>query len=390
MDFSGRKLIIKVDCFFEYDILPKEVFMSNTEFTPKQRLISAITGKETDRMPWSPFLAYYWEHLPQSVQEQGQLAYLTELGADPLLRGFYSLSESVYHNCTVTPSKRGNRMFTTYETPVGTLQEGYTYSESAQSWFLTDHPVQTEEDFKTLQYIFEHMELKENFEPFQTAWKETGESGLILPVIGASDKTPFQKLVEHWCGTVDLTYALYDFPEVVEECLSAMETKSVQSAEIAVKTDAEGFIFWEDSSTTNISPDFFRKYTAPSITRWGEILHQNNKFLIHHACGHIRDLLPLMNQTPVDMIESISPPPTGNIDMDAAFALLDSDKGLIGGIEPTFFENCTIRELEERVDFLCRTAAGRRFILANSDSCPPGVSYEKFAAVSRMIKHGTR
>ena len=30
----------------------------------KQRLLSAIRGEPVDRIPWSPFLAYYWEHLP--------------------------------------------------------------------------------------------------------------------------------------------------------------------------------------------------------------------------------------------------------------------------------------------------------------------------------------
>lgn len=360
--------------------------MKSDVFTPKQRLLRSIAGEETDRVAWSPFLAYYWENLPEKTQEMGQFSYMQELGADPLLRGFYSLYTPVYHGCEVVTSERGGRRDISYETPVGTLREAYTFAKSANSWFLTEHPVHTEEDFRILQYIFENIQLKENYGPFREMWKRVGDGGLVVPVFGAFDKTPFQALVEHWCGTVDLTYALYDFPEVVEECLAAMEAAAVQAAEISVKTEAEAFLFWEDSSTTNISPAFFEKYTAPTIQKWGAIMHENGKYLLHHACGHLRDLLPLMNQTPVDMIESISPPPTGNIDLDEAFTLLDSDKGLIGGIEPTFFENCSILELEERVDYLCKMAGKRRFILANSDSCPPGVSHEKLCAVGRMIK----
>lgn len=179
---------------------------------------------------------------------------------------------------------------------------------------------------------------------------------------------------------------MYDFPEVVEECLAVMEKVSVRSVEISVNSEAEGFIFWEDSSTTNISPDFFRKYTAPVIHKWGEMIHKHDKYLIHHACGQIRDLLPLMNKTAIDMVESISPPPTGNIDLDEAFTLLDNDKGLIGGIEPTFYEQCNMNELEERVNYLCSMSKGRKFILANSDSCPPGVTYEKLKEVGRIVR----
>ena len=360
--------------------------MKRNDLTSKQRLLYSMRGIETDRIAWSPFLTYYWEALPEKVQAQGQFAYLREMGADPLLRGICSLYPAQYPECRVTTSEQGVKRIISYETPVGTLQEGYTYSKNANTWFLTEHPVHTEEDFKILQCLFEKMQLNENFEPFRKAWRDIGDDGLLVPVFGALDKTPFQSLVEHWCGTIDLTYALYDFPETVEECLAAMEVKALQAAEISVKTEAEAFLFWEDSSTTNISPAFFEKYTAPTLQKWGEIMHHNDKLLLHHACGHIRDLLPLMNRTPVDMIESISPPPTGNIDIEEAFSLLGRDKGLIGGIEPTFFMSCTIKELEERVDYLCQISSGRRFILANSDSCPPAVTYEKLCAVGRMVK----
>lgn len=360
--------------------------MKSDEITPKQRLLWSIEGKETDRIAWSPFLTYYWENLPEEIQRGGQFSYLQELGADPLLRGVCHLYDPEYHGCEVRTTEKGKKRQISYETPIGTLREEYTLSENANSWFLTKHPVCTEEDFRVLQYIFERVELKGNLEPFQELWKTVGDGGLVAPVFGVFEKTPFQMLVEHWCGTIDLTYALYDFPEVVEECLAVMEKKAVEVAEMSADTEAEAFIFWEDSSTTNISPAYFEKYTAPMIRKWGEIIHDRGKYLLHHACGHIRDLLPLMNRTPVDMIESISPPPTGNIDLEEAFTLLDADKGLIGGIEPTFFENCTMAELEERVDYLCRMAGKRKFILANSDSCPPGVSYEKLRAVGQMIK----
>ncbi len=55
--------------------------------TPRQRLLAALRCEEVDRVPWSPFLAYWWEHQAQDVQDRGQAAFLRELGADALLRG---------------------------------------------------------------------------------------------------------------------------------------------------------------------------------------------------------------------------------------------------------------------------------------------------------------
>jgi hypothetical protein len=47
--------------------------------------------------------------------------------------------------------------------------------------------------------------------------------------------------------------------------------------------------------------------------------------------------------------------------------------------------NSTIEELEKRVDFLCGHFNGKRFVLANADSCPPSVSVEKFGMVTRRL-----
>lgn len=356
------------------------------ELTPKQRLLKSIAGEETDRMAWSPFLAYYWDFLPEQIRNKGEFAYLQEIGADPLLRGGCELYKLEYQNCEIRTSENGNVRKIIYETPVGSLTEGYTFAEVSRSWFLTEHPVQTSEDFKILQYLFEHAVLRENYKAVSEMYHQVGEQGLLMPCLGLPYKTPFQSLVEQWCGTMDLTYALYDYPEVVEECLDVMDKMAVKVAQLCVKSEAEAFWFVEDSSTTNISPTFFEKYAVPVINQWGDILHKNGKYLVHHACGHIKDLLPIMNQTPIDMIESITPPPTGNIDISEAFSLLDKSKGLIGGIEPTFFAECSMEELEIRVKELCSCAEGRKYILANSDSCPPGVEYEKFLAVSRWMK----
>jgi hypothetical protein len=52
--------------------------------------------------------------------------------------------------------------------------------------------------------------------------------------------------------------------------------------------------------------------------------------------------------------------------------------GIIGGIEPTMFLNLTIEQLEPYVRGVIAEGAGGPFVLANSDSCPPGVTMEKF------------
>lgn len=354
--------------------------------TPKQRLLAAIKGEASDRLPWSPFLAYFWEDQPLSVQDMGQLRFLEEMGADPLLRGFQTLWKPKRTKCTVVESVDGNEKQVVYETPVGSLKERYVYTPAGNTWFLMEHAIKTEDDFKVLTYIYEDLKVLPHVKDFAEEHRSVGERAMCLPVIGTEGKTCFQSMVEHWVGTEELVYSLMDYPEAVEECLAVMQKKAVETVRISAESPAEAFIFWEDSSTTNISPAYFEKYAMPEISNWSEILHDAGKYLVHHACGHLKALLPLMAQTGVDMIESVSPPPTGNVELWEAREILPQNIGLVGGIEPTVFLNSNMEELDAYVRKLIEKMQGARFILANSDSCPPGVACEKFKRVTDIVK----
>lgn len=133
----------------------------------KERIVNSIMGLPTDRPAWCPFLAYYWEHLPIEVQKKGQLSYMKEIGADPLLRGMAELSRNIYHRCETTESYARDKKQAVFQTPVGMLRLEYTYSSRGNTWFLTGHPVQTAEDFRILQYIYENLEIQENILPFE-------------------------------------------------------------------------------------------------------------------------------------------------------------------------------------------------------------------------------
>lgn len=356
------------------------------EMTARQRILNSIQGKEIDRFAFCPFLAYYWEYLPKDVQACGQVHYLNDIGADPLLRGFHRLAQPVFEQCNITERIAGNLRQLKYQTAVGALTLEYTYSQDGNTWFLTGHPVKNAEDFKVLTYLYENISFRETIQAFELERKALGEGGVALPTLGTMEKTAFQSLVEHWCGTENLIYALYDFPEAVEECLAIMQQKDMETVEISLKSSADGFIFGEDSSTTNINPEMFQLYTLPEINCWGKAIHQSGKLLIHHACGHLRSLLPLISSSEIDALESVTPPPTGNISLQEARTQLSSHIAIIGGVEPTLLLNSTLEELGEHTKQILCSMRGQRYILANSDSCPPGVAEEKLRLLAGIIR----
>ncbi len=372
--------------------------MPPSEMTSRERLLAALRGRPVDRLPWSPFLAYWWEHQPQALQDRGQIAFFRELGADGLLRGFlspFTVSDLGGMNGQTTPpppgveirrSEQGDDIRVWLETPVGILTMLGRRSSQGNTRFLVEHPVKRREDYKILSYIFERMIITPHYRPVAEQIAEVGEDGLSVPLISPFGKTPFQSLVEHWVGTEQLVFDLMDYPEEVEALLAVMSARAEEAVHISAASSAEAFITWEDSSTTNVSPALFRRYIAPEMKHWAEIVHAEDKLLLHHACGHLKQLLPIMAAEDVDSVESLSPPPTGNIEIWEAQAVLGRDTGLVGGIEPVMFLTLSLAELRAYVQNLLDRMDPHGYILANSDSCPPGVSLEKFRLVTEMVR----
>lgn len=356
------------------------------EITSRQRLLAAMRGDTVDRLPWSPFLAYWWEHQPPERQARGQLAFVREIGGDFLARGFASpFRQVVSHDCEVTVEQKGDLTRTCHITPVGTLTTVQRYSPQGNTHFVVEHPLKTIEDFKILSYFCQGLRFEPGFEPIQQAVTEIGEEGLYVPLIAAFGKSPFQALLEHYAGTEALNYFLADCPDEVEALLAVMSERSLEAVKIAVECPAQAFITWEDSSTTNVSPRQFERYIASEMNRWGQVVHGAGKYLLHHACGHLRALLPLMAREEIDMVESLPPPPTGDVEIWQAQAVLGK-VGVIGGIEPVRFLQLNLPEFSDYVEELLARVSPRRYILANSDSCPPGVSIEKFKRVTEIVR----
>ncbi len=358
------------------------------EMTSTERLTAALLGQPVDHLPFSPFLAYVWESFPQEVQQPGFRAFHQRIGADPLWRGA---------PCPVRMRVNGAEMrtwtdrelnHTVLETPVGTLHSAWRMTQQAgQTPFLVEHPLKTEEDYKTQLWIEEHTRLEYDPKPAEEYLQADGAEGLCLGMLVYRGKTAFQSMVEHYCGTEELAVHLLDeFPDTVEALWSAMRQNNERCAELAAQGPYRFWLTFEDSSTQNYSPTMYRRYIAPEITAYCRILAAHDKYYIQHACGHLNGLVTEMRDNGVLAVESISEPPTGDITIAEARRQVGNTMGIVGGIEPVAFLQTSYNRFGEYVERIIEAARGGPFVLANSDSCPPGVTVEKFALAAEIAR----
>lgn len=358
-----------------------------SEMTSQERIAAALDGQPVDHLPFCPFLAYVWEHFEPAIQEAGQLAFHHLTGADPLWRGAPCPVRFERDGVETREWEDAQRIHVEIETPVGTLSQTRIKSRTGDTAFLVEHPLKTEADCQIQLWIEAHTRAVYDPHEMDEHLRDKGREGLSIGMLIPRSKSAYQSLVEHYMGTEELIYAQADYPDTVDALWQAMVANDLAAARLAAQAPGyDYYLTWEDSGTQNYSPRQYQRYIASEIGQWCHILAAADKRYIQHACGHLRHILKPMQGSGPYGVESISPPPTGDISIREARALVGADFAIIGGIEPTAFLNLSPRELEPYVEGVIADLRGGPFLLANSDSCPPGVTVEKFRLVADIAK----
>jgi uroporphyrinogen-III decarboxylase len=116
----------------------------------------------------------------------------------------------------------------------------------------------------------------------------------------------------------------------------------------------DGTINYDDTTTMAISPQMFRELEVPFLNQTADILHAADKLCIHHACGHVEQLLEDFQQTRIDGFDGPAAPPVGNTTVARAreglgpgiaimpfaeeYAMKSNDPATVRGAIRTMFE----------------------------------------------------
>ncbi len=357
--------------------------------TVRERISDAIRNPNA-KTTFSPNLVYYWEHRDDDYTRRGLegIADYTNnvLKGEALLRGYRPCAKFIYDfPVEEVYDEKELTKTVTYKMPVGELVAVYKHSETANSTSLVGHPVHDEEDLDKLIYLLNHVKVEYNDE-VDTYTDELGEDAFVVGLIGFGMKTATQNMIEFWCGIENFTYLLMDEEDKVHEAISLMKKINMETVDCAVKSKAEYFISWEDSTEFLTSPEWYEKYIATELNEWCDVLHAHNKKYILHACGHLKSLIPIIAKTKIDAIESITPAPTGNADLKVVNKVFPKNIAIIGGLDPIVLMKGDKEEIREKVFDLIETFKDRPLLVSNSDSLPPEVTEETLKYVAELVK----
>jgi len=250
---------------------------------------------------------------------------------------------------------KGDTRRTVYRSPGGETEMVMKFDAPSQSWHPVVFPVRTREDIELMTDHFEDVEVAVDSKALQTVrsrMEGDGDDAVFCSTIG---KSPLMHWVEFLAGVEQAHFLLHDCTEEVERLLEAMHQVMLRKTELMVEQHpADAFYLMENTSTTLISPDQYRRYCDRHIREYGAVTRQAGRLLILHMCGLLKDILGDLRTVPAEAFEAFTSPTLGNT------TLLDGrsacpDKCLIGGTNAVLWTQPAeeiIAEVESDLDAL--------------------------------------
>ncbi len=232
-------------------------------------------------------------------------------------------------------------------------------------------------------YIF--LDNNDPYRIFQILKKELGDEYSIHGEV----TSPLDYLLDY-IGYEEALLAMIMYPDKVKKVLDNFTKGVIRMAEeMADNNDIDAIkISSPFAGMDFISPDHYREFELPYLTRIAKAIKNKGLFSYVHTCGHIDDRLELMAESGVAGLECLDPPPIGNVELDNAFERIGGKIFIKGNIDSVH----TLLKGDKALitsDVRKRIEIGKQypgFILSTACSIAPKVPTEHIKMLSKLAQ----
>jgi hypothetical protein len=361
--------------------------------TERARAWSVLQGRAPDVLPWFGDLDYWVNSmkrkgtLPSEYDGDGYFRLHRDLGVGFYLQGYFPF-ETRREGVEIEDREEGGVFRRTIRTPDGTLRSEMRYLPDTYSWAHVRHLLNDAEDLPAYRYLMDHTTYGPRYEECRRKRALSGENGLSLCYL---PRSPFMELVAEDAGLENLVYLLSDCPDEMEALLDTMERSFDRAAEIALASPAECLMIPENLSSEMVGEEYYLRYLRPYERKWTDRIRAAGKTSFIHMDGTLRGLVRLVAETGFDVLEAMTPLPSGDMAMEELAAVVPGPTVLWGGLPGIVFTpHMTDEEFDRHVlSVLAIMRREPRFVLGVGDQVPPDALWERVARVRRMVdEHG--
>ena len=323
-----------------------------------ERLEAFWCGEKPDRIPYTIY-QNEWRHTQhdpawQALFEAG-LGVTWRVPSVKVIRRDIEFRQETY--------TENGRVFTRRAmiTPVGEIS-----TVSAEGW-TQKYWLETREDYGGMIYIAKNTQYAPDYAGFLVKQEQIKPYGIALIAAG---RTPLQTILVDYVGLENFAYHLYDYAAEVAELYDALLTGFRRQVELIAGGPGRFVSVLENFTAETMGPVRFAQYHLPVYKELFPVLQQSGKIVGTHYDGKLACCKDLIASAPIDLIESLTPPPEGDLTLDQCRAAWP---------EKLFWVNINVsnydlppQELKELVAKLVSQGApeGRRLAFEVSEQYP--------------------
>jgi hypothetical protein len=271
------------------------------ELSIRERLELFWAGERPDRIPYTIY-QNEWRHTAKDPAWEAM--YRAGLGVAwhlPSVREVHPEVEFLSETSQVDGKKFERRIL---RTPVGEIDETFL-DEWQQKFFL-----ESAEDYAVMTWIVKHTTVEPAYEEFLRRSDEIGPFGIPMVMLG---RTPNQSILVDLVGLENYAYHLADLSSAMQELYDALLAKFKRKVELAAEGPGRFVAVLENFTADTLGPARYRKVLMPVYEECFPILQAGGKVVGVHYDGQLSAVKKLIAQAPMNLIESLTPPPEGDM-----------------------------------------------------------------------------
>jgi len=375
----------------------------NARLTSRQRLLAAYRHEPVDCVPCSPRV---WAWMLEYYGDAGQKTLLRmadEFDFDPhTVVGVFShatgLTTSVdfdlpqvkcWSEETQSGSLRVVRRF--FATPAGTLTDVTKAPPPGDRRYgVSPNPVRTEYlvkepgDLEALRFLLAPKD-EVSLEPYFAAERLFGERGLVMLNI----MSPLCHRAGDAVAMEDLMVAFHTDRSFFDEVLSLYEHEMIAEVEHALAAGVRHFFanWYYNSVSAGWSPRIWQEVFAPQLQRMCDRIHAGGGTVNFYDDGKLMPVAELIADAGVDVLQTLTPPPVGDVDLAELNRRIGDRVCLMGYVDLLYVvQRGTPQQIEQTVRETLETAGPTGFILGSSDSFREGTPVENIRAYFKAAR----
>lgn len=188
---------------------------------------------------------------------------------------------------------------------------GEVYQTHVDGWH-DKYYLETAEDYAVMIDIVRRTEVLPDYAGWLEKDKQIGPYGIPQVALG---RTPLQIMLVDFAGLEKFAYHLFDFQAEVEELYQALLDKLRRSVALVAEGPGRFVSVLENFTADSLGPRRFKQYLLSVYEELFPILRSAGKIVGTHYDGRLASCKELIAGAPIDLIESFTTPPEGDMSL---------------------------------------------------------------------------